>query len=1140
MAFLEIHRPGRPQQRQELSRTEPVLVGRLEYSTIRVDDADVAPIVCRIGWNKAGFEATSANPRGVSVNGRLVPQARLAVGDRIQIGSCTLIFQPDQPAAAPREAARSPQPAKAGEVDSGRESRPPDKVKPAPVLDDGPDQPESVELPALTENPRFQGTRINTARGADLPAKLKQKNVRSARPGEQDALRSPLVLGLGAGALVLLLATAAIWFLMGREAANRLYDRGVTSLADGQFAQSIQAFDQFVERYPRHELIPKALIGAGKARIQQEIGGAAPSWERGLEQLQEFVKRQRNSAEFADLQPTIREYAEQIALGAAKSAEATREEGPLAWSAEAQLLLERHSDPQQPPTTALERIRVVTDQARRAIVKQQSLTTALAAMSAALEGQQPLDVLRTRADLLRRYPELATQAEVQQRVQAALEQELSTIIELAEPVPAAPAAPEPVVRSLVPTPLARARTDEASEGRRILVVVRGVLYAVDTVTGEPAWRRILGDRNVFFPLRIPGGTGGIIAFFPSDLSLRLLRDEDGADVWRQQLGALPTDAPVLHGGQIYLPLEDRRLARIEADTGRLSGALTLSQRPVTTPCLSRDETTLFVPGEHSLIYAVSLNPFAAISLTFTQHAAGSVVVPPLTLGRLLLLCENDRENSCRLRLWNADEPRQPLTELNEVRVGGVVRDLPALRGPQLVVPLTNGRLEAFTVRDDSDRPGLVSIAGYQVPGTGDVPMQLTLGPDGQFWLASNAFRKFQLTSDSIGMDQNAVASGLASQPLQSVGDDLFVARRPLWAQGVQVSRVDRDRLSGTWRMSLGAGPLAVLPSPTGFALLTENGDAVSVTTDRLLQGGLESRSARELEWPVSPAFPLQATELPDGRCAVLIPGTDSQAVVVIGTAGGIEHSIPAPGPLQVPPAPLEDGLILPLAGKLSWKGLKTSEAPPLDYVLPIAGEAARRWTHVVANGPAAVLACDDSGECRVIEWKRGDVAHLAERAAISLGEPLALPPAGDAACWLLADRGGRLVKVTSELLELQAERRFEGGISMLSAVGGLGLVQTPSDELHAFSLEGDALDSLWSVKLESLRLLSSAVLDQDQLVLAGDRGEVLRLDRSTGKELHRVQLPQRLSRLAATPAGLVAIASDGSLYPLAGPTGRRP
>ena len=40
------------------------------------------------------------------------------------------------------------------------------------------------------------------------------------RPGERDPLRSPLVLGLGGGVLLLLLAAASLWFVLSREKAQ--------------------------------------------------------------------------------------------------------------------------------------------------------------------------------------------------------------------------------------------------------------------------------------------------------------------------------------------------------------------------------------------------------------------------------------------------------------------------------------------------------------------------------------------------------------------------------------------------------------------------------------------------------------------------------------------------------------------------------------------------------------------------------------------------------------------------------------------------------------------------------------------------------------------------------------------------------
>ena len=49
---------------------------------------------------------------------------------------------------------------------------------------------------------------------------------------------------------------------------------------------------------------------------------------------------------------------------------------------------------------------------------------------------------------------------------------------------------------------------------------------------------------------------------------------------------------------------------------------------------------------------------------------------------------------------------------------------------------------------------------------GGGPNGAALGPDGQFWSAGSAFRRFEIVSDTIRMDSNSSAPGIASQPLQ--------------------------------------------------------------------------------------------------------------------------------------------------------------------------------------------------------------------------------------------------------------------------------------------------------------------------------------------------------------------------------------
>src|SRR5262249_52783041 len=111
---------------------------------------------------------------------------------------------------------------------------------------------------------------------------------------EQEILKSPLVLGLGGGGLVLLLLTATVWFLMGRDVTRRLFERAEQERNEGRYSQAIATYEEFLQKYPGHSQSPQARIGIGKAKIEKELSGATPSWKRGLEELEDFLEQHRN------------------------------------------------------------------------------------------------------------------------------------------------------------------------------------------------------------------------------------------------------------------------------------------------------------------------------------------------------------------------------------------------------------------------------------------------------------------------------------------------------------------------------------------------------------------------------------------------------------------------------------------------------------------------------------------------------------------------------------------------------------------------------------------------------------------------------------------------------------------------------
>ncbi len=160
--------------------------------------------------------------------------------------------------------------------------------------------------------------------------KLKERlRPRAVRPGEQDVLQSPVVLGLFGGTLLLLLVGGILWFIIGRQSSQKAFDTAQSALDEGRYAQAILLFQDFENVYPTHKLLPKARIGEGKAKILKHISGAAPDWPNGLKELQNFIRDFKDEEEYENVKDDLRKYSREIATGSAKTAAQLRERSLL-------------------------------------------------------------------------------------------------------------------------------------------------------------------------------------------------------------------------------------------------------------------------------------------------------------------------------------------------------------------------------------------------------------------------------------------------------------------------------------------------------------------------------------------------------------------------------------------------------------------------------------------------------------------------------------------------------------------------------------------------------------------------------------------------------------------------------------------
>lgn len=1117
MTEIEIRRTGEKPERRTLAKTQQFVVGRLPFNDVVADDENVAPLHCRIGWNKSAYEVTAATPAGVNVNGWPVQSSVLKPGDQIQIGPVLLVFDPDAAkVAATPEPSVSDMSMFSGEVYS-----------------------DSNEFASTTDSADKRG------QAADPNSLWAQR-----RPGEQDVLRSPLVLGLLGGGLLLLLLAGVFYALIGRETAVRLHEQAITEVRESRYAQGITLLERFLQRYPRHALAAEALLELDRARVSRELASATPAWDRALENLNALITRHRNDANFGELvQPEIRILAEEIALGSAKTAEQAKLPGLLDLADEARGLVELYGDSAAPPTAALERIRVQTEKAVVAIRQNQALLAALSTMDTALAAGSPAQALQARLELLQRFPGVSSDAELSKRVKAALAAERATVQAVNEEP-----SREPRSRKNLPDESARirltlashfrSRTDEQAAGRLVLAGIAGGWIALDAGSGEPVWQRSVGLHPPFFPVMTAGKIPGWLWFDPRNNVLELARQDTGQTIWAIELGAAAQGPPLLADAEVFLALADQSVVRLDLERGELTGRVKFAQPVLGPPALLPDQQTLAVVGEAATIYTLSRSPFAGLDVTFTGHAPGSISQPLIVAGRLIVACESDRLSSGQLRIWQFEDRNQPWKDRGSERLPAAVTDAPFLRGAQLVVPLAGERVIAFTLSDEVDRRAIVPVGQYDA-GTGYTGRTfVAIGPENRFWMHGSLFRRYEMTTESLRLDQNAIAPGAACQPLQRLQENFYLGRHYPTSAAVIMVQADCERMASPWRTVVGAQPLLIRggQSPS-LQLVTDAGGVFVIPAERLDQGGFEYRQLAEIDAGPTDEVPLRAWSIPGSPEAIVHQPTTGE-VWLQSSSGTWAGQWKINQPIVANPVRIGERLIVPFADRLRIVDARNGQSAGDDWVLPAGESESATWLQLEPVAADELVAVDQAGGLRRLQFRDAGTPLLAPLNRLDLAAPVTRQAIRSSDQLLVATDSPELVIV--DIRSLDVEQRIElpaapVGMSALAAADGPGsqgspaanavLVSLDSGELLHLPLANGAAGQRWQVPISGGRILHPVISENGALWAAVSDGRVLELNAATGEISRTLRLPVPLTHGITRSGTLrVTVGVDGSLY----------
>ena len=977
------------------------------------------------------------------------------------------------------------------------------------------------------------------------------------RPGEQDIVRSPVVLILGGVAAVLALLGAIYGFMIIREGASREYEAAVGEMDRGSYSTAIGMFDKFLATHAAdHELVPSVKLLRGKCRIQQQVNGATPDWTEGLKATQDFIAENRDLEDYDEHKDEIRGYAEKICRGAAEQAVAQKRgnlltiaPGLLQVSQEALAIVNRLSPAEEKPETLIVDVTALKERGEALILRQEVFASHVAEINSALDEDRPIDALEARRRLLERYSEFSNDRELVALMQKMLvaEKSLLTVEDVSRDAKTEAIVPEDL-SSLTLTVRTQARTDEVPTGRIVLVLAKQCLYGVDMSTGDPIWRQVVGLNLPFFPMAVSASVPGLLSYNPETGELLMIEQSSGRLIWRQTIGEVVTAKPVVQEGQIYLVTQSQHLYKINLESGKVTRRLRFSQPILSAPSLM--EGLLVIGGEFAVMYTVDPRSLECLEVSYIGHGAGEIRAPMLPMGKLLLMAENTQSEKCRLRVLRWDSDKKSFTQVvfpndddgNEMypRVPGQVLDPMVLRGNQLLVASTGRNISAFTISDDPANDPIVAIGATQVEGSYAGPIYMDSGPDGQVWMATDSLRKLEVKQRTVNLDPESTAEGISTQPLQRIGESLYMARRQIFTYASFLSKIDRTSLTGFWRTVVGGEVKVLIPRDNGTAVcVTETGHVFRITERELAptDGGDASATfmiepSLTLKLPDGMDRGLFATPLPNSKTAVCAGGEDSR-IWILSATGQLERQVRVSEALEVAPEPMERGLIAAVPGKLRLVGRPSGSARVQDFIAPVEQGTELHWNHVLTLGEDQALALDNQQRLFRIQYRKTPVSHLAAVSTLTLDSPVDARPAIDQNRIFMADAAGNLTVMDAESFETVATTALGGPATNAVWVDGATVfVEIGSAKLMALNLN-DGLKPLWSLDLAGGGLSGAPTRVGEQYIVSERTGRVSTLNAASGAVEGTLELNQPLNgSVIQIGSRMFAMTLDGTMYRL--------
>ncbi len=977
--------------------------------------------------------------------------------------------------------------------------------------------------PSLTPLSPLGGGDLMGANPFGAPAATPEadgKKGKAKKGPKKNKWDSPLLL-LGGGGLGLMLIIAAfLFYSLTQGSAAEEFKQAEADYNSGSLASAIDKLDHFIKANPTgtNSSMARVLRGMAELRSTSEEG-RNPA--KGLKAAQEILPRIKEEEAFPDVRLWLRPILSDIARGYSELALKTDDSKrrlELVKLTEDALQLVRN--PEYIPSSLLveiqPQINATEDKlraARRSIDQDVDRANSLAKMDALITAGTLNEAYEERRALLRKYPNLESDAELLAKTRQASESERAAVRRTEqEHAPIATAA----TPSLGTRTVLGIRTGGKIAGRAgkvVVVSLQGAAYGVNLEDGTIIWRRYLGNSSKQTPVPVSRDVGSDV-LVSDDRSRELIRLEaaTGNPVWRLQMPE-PYALPIVVGEHAFVTLGSGLIWEVNLASGLCARQVQMPQR-LSLSC-GADATSrtprLIQVGEHSTVFSLQVETLECMSTVYLGHRTGTVKVPPVAVLGNVLVAESRTEEFSEIHVLvpSPENKKQLVVHAETFRLKGRIVSPMVVSGRRAVIVSDLGHvllLEADT--GSLEKP--FRVVG-EVEAAETSPVYPYAQMDGsRLWVYSQRSTGFEIqsTQEKIGRKWTANKDDTFVAPPILLEDCIVHVRKRAGTSGhtIEASALE-DGNKVLWAVDLGTNLVQVGANEAAkqFVAINSRGQVFEFPNEAFSNGFFDKVAFQPIgsidQWLLSDGSVVDG----ESWCASGITNSARAIVYRKGSAADRIKQVE----LAIPPkeavggvAPFEGGLLVPLRmGQVLHLDAVTGAPKLFPFQPELAAGKKMNWSRpaVFKDRREFIISDGESTLFRigVKEQPRPFLASLKEASvAGKVVGPLAAAEGDTVAALTREDAQWRLVLVDSKELQVKATKVLTAPPSWGPVAVGTSIAMVdPTRGLVVFDSDGS---ELWACDLAGDTLVGEPIVQDANWIVTTRNGKILRIQSTDG------------------------------------------